>query len=110
MDENGERVLPVHWSDLTLLRAVDARRATEVGAVGVAEVALRRESGSCGDFLDAVPTLVDETLGFPHPQGERVFAETRPEHPLERRPEGGRRNADHLRKFGDGHEAVQVLV
>ena len=47
---------------------------SEVGAVVVAKEALRRESGSCGDFLDAVPTLVDETFGFPHPQGERVFA------------------------------------
>ena len=73
------------------------RRVAVEGAVGIAEVGLRRESGPGGDFLDAETLFHYEALRLVHPDGEGVFPKACPEDFPESRAKGCGGHASRLR-------------
>ena len=80
------------------------------GAVGIAEVGLRRESDPGGDFLDAETLFHYEALRLVHPDGEGVFPKACPEDFPESRAKGCGGHASRLRKSCCREWPIHFLV
>ena len=82
----------------------------EVGGVGVGEVALRREACSCGKFLDAVASMVDEALRLAHLDREDVLVRTHAERLANRALERRLRDVRCGSEIAKRDAAVKVVV
>ena len=89
---------------------VGAGRVAVVGGVGAGEVALRREAGSCGKFLDAVLAVIYKALRLAHLDREDVLVHAHAERLANRVLQRRLRDACGGGKVSERDVPVEVVV